>query len=187
MRAATIMALAGWAAVGGCHDHDGWDHHDTGVVYDPGSTWYYRYENGHPLAVSTTEPAILAGENALADRINDHRVAIGEAALIDDSALRDLARAHSIHMARYDFTGSVNPEHDDPGERAEKVGIPWSEFAENIVYEHDDPDDVYHHMINSPWMHDHIDDPRFVSFGVGYEHDASSWYNDYWTVDFLEP
>ncbi len=179
MKTAVCIALSGLLI--GCHDHD------YDVVNDPASSWYYRYDNGHPLAASSSESQILAAEEDLISRINAHRVAIGKPALIDDPGLRDLARAHSIHMARHDFTWSVNPEGDDPGDRADNVGIPWTEFAENVVFDLQDPGDAYHEMTADPWMHDHIDDSRFTSFGVGYEHDASSWHNDYWTVDFREP
>src|SRR5262245_28692978 len=130
MRTTACIALAAALLAGGCHHR----RHHFDVVYDPGATWYYRYDNGHPLAATSTDPFILAAENDLLNRINSHRVANGRSALVDEPATRDLARAHSIHMAIHDFTGNVNPEGDDPGDRADHVGIAWTDFAENVVF-----------------------------------------------------
>ena len=139
------LVLAGIVAVGfaGCHHH-----HDGDAP--PGATIYVAYGNGHPLAASSSDAFIVSSESVLADRINNHRVANGLPALIDSGSLRDLARAHAIHMAIHGFEGSVNPEGDAPGDRADAVGISWSAIAEHIDYGSSDPDDVYYSMINNP-------------------------------------
>jgi uncharacterized protein YkwD len=177
MRTLTLAALAA-LAVGGCHRHS----HD-----DPASTWYVTYGNGHPLAATPDDGFIVDQENDLAARINNHRVSIGVPALIDQGILRDAARAHSIHMAMHGFTGDINPEGDSPADRLDALGVAFSSVGENVVYDWDDAFDVYWEMINDPGMHANIDDPNFWYFGVGYEHDAGSFWNDYWTVKFREP
>ena len=178
-----MMMAAATAALSACHGdpHDG-----PGVVYTSGP-WYIQYENGHPIAADTTDPSILAQEDDLLDRINDHRVSIFLPALVEDSAMRDVARAHSIHMAMAGFTGFVNPEGDDPGMRADIAGIPWSAYAENIGYGWSCACDVMDEWLAAPGMHANIDDPHFVYAGVGYEHDSSSFWDDYWTADFRRP
>lgn len=177
----TTLTLAGAALLlVGCHDHR--DHTDS-----PPSSWYLVYGNGHPIAASPTEGWMLDEETHLLDHINAHRVSIGLNALIDHGVMRDLARAHSIHMAVHGFESSLNPEGDDPGDRADIAGLFWSAYAENVVYGENDAHDAFDAMLASPGMHAVIDDPFWVYAGAGYEHDASSWWDDYWTVDFREP
>jgi uncharacterized protein YkwD len=175
----TILAAALALLLAACHDHD----HDD----DPMPGGYLVYGNGHPIQASTSDGWILSNELELRDLINNHRVAIGIPALIDSGPLRDLARAHSIHQAVHGFTGSVNPEGDAPGDRADIAGIPWTAFGENVVWDRSTASGAFSDMRASPGMHDNIDDPAFVFFGTGYEHDSSSSWNDYWTVDFREP
>ncbi len=179
----TAAALIAALGAPGCHVHE--DDHDTDIVV--GGAWYITYGNGHPIAASTTDPFILSRESDLLSYVNNHRVSMGVAALIDSGAMRDVARAHSIHMSIGDFTGLVNPEGDDPGDRADIAGIAWSIYAENIEYDWSDPYDVYLEWLASPGMHANIDDPDFVYAGVGYEHESESIWNDYWTMDFRRP
>ncbi len=175
----TTLMIATLAILAGCHHH-----HD---VDDPPASWYITYGNGHPLAASPDDGFIVSQESDLASRINNHRVSNGIPALIDQGSLRDVARAHSIHMAIHDFESDINPEGDSPADRADAAGIGFSALGENIVYDWADASDAYWEMINDPGMHANIDDPNFWYFGVGYEHDSGSYWNDYWTVMFREP
>lgn len=180
--ATLVLALA--IAAAGCHDHDHGDHHhDTAVLHTVGP-WYVRYDNGHPLAADSTDPFIRTPEEELFNLVNAHRVARGIPPLIHDEDMRDVARAHSIHMSIADFTGTINPEGDAPDDRASLVGIPWTDYAENIAYGLEDPGDVFDEWMSFSGYHDNVDDPTFTHAGVGYEHDAESIWNDYWTMDF---
>jgi uncharacterized protein YkwD len=174
------LALAG-AAVSGCHDHD--DHDDVIT----GSPWYITYGNGHPIAASSSDPVILPRETELMGYVNDHRVALGAPALIEHGLMRDLARAHSIHMSISGFTSTVNPEGDGPGARATIAGLPWTMYAENIEAGVSSAWNVYQEWAADSWTHDHIHDPNFTHAAVGYEHDSSSTWNSYWTMDFRRP
>jgi uncharacterized protein YkwD len=175
----TIVAAAALALIAGCHRHH--------FVDDPPSPWYATYGNGHPLAASPGSGFIVSQESDLASRINNHRASIGLPALIDQGQLRDLSRAHSIHMAIHGFESDINPEGDSPADRLDAMGIGYAAVGENVVYDWSDPADAYWEMINDPGMHANIDDPSFWYFGAGYEHDSGSIWNDYWTVIFREP
>ncbi|MBI2932213.1 MAG: CAP domain-containing protein [Planctomycetes bacterium] len=180
MRTTTIAALLA-GALCGCHDHG-----DSAVSHSA-DVWYVRYDNGHPVAAASSDAYILSHENELFALVNDHRVAMGLPALIHEGRTRDVARAHSIHMSIGDFTGLVNPEGDDPGDRADLAGLSWTTYAENIEYDLHSPFDVCSEWLASPGMHDNIDDPHVTHAGVGFEHDAESMWNDYWTMDFRRP
>jgi len=181
MRTLTIAAMAAAALAAGCGGHDDGDDIITG------SPWYITYGNGHPIAASSSDPHVLDHEDDLLALVNGHRVSIGLPALISSGPQRDVARAHSIHMAIGDFTGLTNPEGHDPGERADIAGIPWTIYAENIEYGVHDADDVFSNWLGNTGQHDNIDDPDFVYAGVGYEHDSSSIWNNYYTMDFRAP
>jgi uncharacterized protein YkwD len=61
--------------------------------------------------------------------VNNERVNHGLKPLKTDSKLTLIARAHSLDMAKRDFTGHVNPDGLDPTGRAKKAG-----YKTEIIY-----------------------------------------------------
>ena len=180
MRSALAILAVAAVAFPGCHAHI--DDDDCGCA-----NWYLTYPNGHPIAASTSSSFVLGQETALLSMVNSHRVAMGIPALIDDGLMRDVARAHSIHMAIGDFTGETNPEGDDAADRADLAGVVWSMYYEAREYGWDHPADVYADFLSDSGTHAIIDDPAFIYAGVGYEFDPDSIWGDYWTMDFRAP
>ncbi len=182
MRTLTITMIVTGAVIGGCGGGGGSD--GGGPIVSP---WYITYSNGHPIAASTSDGHVLAHENELFNLVNNHRASIAVPALINSESTRDVARAHSIHMAIGDFVGFVNPEGDDPGERSIKAGIGWTIYAENIEFGFHDARDVFENWLSSSGAHANIDDHDFVYAGVGYHSDSASIWDDYYTMDFRTP
>ena len=91
------------------------------------------YANGHALSTDSVDPAVLAVEDEILQLCNDHRVALGLNALVDDPGMRKVARAHSLHMIEHDFFEHANPEGDTPGDRLTGGGVIWEVSGENIA------------------------------------------------------
>ncbi|MFC1736251.1 CAP domain-containing protein [Candidatus Hydrogenedentota bacterium] len=68
------------------------------------------------------------------NRINDERAARGLQALIPDTDLHAVARAHSQDMVDRDFFDHTNPDGLSPFQRMAAAGITYSKAAENIAW-----------------------------------------------------
>jgi len=145
------------------------------------------YSNGHPITVRTTEPTILANEAEVIRLVNDRRVAIGKNALVDDSAIREVARGHSYHMIVHSFFAHTNPEGDSPGGRLSRAGIGWSMAGENIAAGYPSAQSAYDAWMNSPGHKANIERDGWLRTGVGYQYDGNSTYRWYWTQNFTKP
>jgi uncharacterized protein YkwD len=127
---------------------------------------------------------VLAREDELTTLTNDYRLSRGLNALVDDAALRRLARAHSEHMILHAFFDHLNPEGDQPWQRAAMAGITWTAFGENLAAGQGSASEAFAALLASPRHKQVIDDPEWSHIGCGYASDPGSAYVHYWTQNF---
>ena len=145
------------------------------------------YQNGHPIALSTTDEYTLFQESEIVRIVNDHRISLGKNALVSTTGLADVARAHSMHMVIHNFFAHQNPEGDSPGTRILKSGILWSMAGENLAAGYPTPKSAFVAWMNSPGHKENVERTDWVFTGVGYWKDATSNYDTYWTQNFSRP
>jgi len=108
--------------------------------------------------------------------INIEREKHGLTSLVWDSALADVARAHSADMLHRGFFSHVNPDGQRPAERKWAAGITFKFSAESIARGHRSPEEVVRAWMASPTHRNTILSDTAVSIGVGF-------HNYYWTVN----
>ncbi len=176
--------LVGWGGVlllvAGC----GGGGADGFVPTATAPTYEQTYPNGHPLSVSTTSAEILSPEEEMERLINEYRVSLHLNALIDDAALRKVARAHSEHMILHAFVDHVNPEGQWPWDRAVSVGISQREFGETIAVGQATARQAFADLLSSPTHRAVIEDPAWTHIGCGYAVATGTVLVYYWTQNF---
>jgi uncharacterized protein YkwD len=98
--------------------------------------------------------------------VNQERAAAGCAAVVADTALADVARAHSADMRDRSYFSHVTPEGLDPFARARAAGVGYAR-AENIAQGQPDPAAVMAAWMNSPGHRANILDCSPTKLGVG--------------------
>ena len=122
------------------------------------------------LATAPLE-ALAGPENELLERVNEVRSRHKLIALAPSQDLARVARAHAEDMARRSYLSHVNPEGENPLQRAQAAGLSgFRLFAENIGATSVGGDRVQ--IIVDEWMrsHDHRENvlnPAFNTSGVG--------------------
>src|SRR5262245_41254591 len=89
----------------------------TLTASDAGTDQPVLDENGHPLLLPNTDPAVAVFEAEVLRLVNDYRVALGLSALIPSTRLGDAARAHARHMIEHRFVSHITPEGLPPSAR----------------------------------------------------------------------
>ncbi len=122
------------------------------------------------LATAPLE-ALAGPENELLERVNQVRAQHKQIELAPSQDLARVARAHAEDMARRSYLSHVNPEGENPLQRAQSAGLSgFRLFAENIGATSVSGDHVQ--IIVDEWMrsHDHRENvlnPAFNTSGVG--------------------
>lgn len=112
--------------------------------------------------------------------VNAERAKIGCVPLTADAELAELAEAFSKDMAARDFFDHVDPDGNDPWDRAEAAGVTGL-GGENIARGQADAAAVMDAWMNSPGHRANILNCNFRTLGVGvFEGDGGPW----WTQDF---
>lgn len=128
------------------------------------------------VAAAVARPVSSRAEvEALADKINRHRVAIGCRALIPDRRLAAVARRHSEDMVRRRFFDHTNPDGRDPFERLRAAGLRYRAAAENIARGQTRGRETYDDWIASPGHRRNIENCKYTHFGIGL-------YRNTWTL-----
>lgn len=97
-----------------------------------------------------------------------------------DERLHGASRAHSEDMATRDYLDHVNPDGEDPGERAAAAGYDaWS--GENIAFGYQTADEVVEGWMSSKGHRDNILNCDSQAVGVGM---SESPRGRYWTQNF---
>jgi uncharacterized protein YkwD len=126
------------------------------------------YSNGHPVALSTSDEAILSVEDELFRLTNEHRASIGLPVLGEDAQTRNVARGHSAHMAVHDFFSHTNPEGEGPGDRLLRAGVRWRSYGENIAAGYPSAQAAFQAWLSSPGHRANIEGSGWTHVGNGY-------------------
>jgi len=102
---------------------------------------------GDPTPEPPTEPpaepppngtSMSDGELAKAlevlDRVNAERALVGEAAIVWDDDVAEVAYQHSLDMDVRDYFSHTNPDGALPWDRLTAAGVPYSSAGENIYW-----------------------------------------------------
>lgn len=182
---AVILAVCA-AAVVGCDDASGSDEGPRGLVTAESFTPIAAYpQNGHPISGTTAAAEVLSRESELESLTNAHRVALGLPALVTRDDVRAVARAHSEHMIVHAFFDHVNPEGDQPWDRATRAGVHWLEYGENIAGGFHTATEAFQAFLQSSGHRANIEDPRWTAHGHGYAENPLGPFVRYWTQNFL--
>jgi uncharacterized protein YkwD len=120
------------------------------------------------VGAGVTLPVSSRGEmEALSDRINRHRVAMGCRPLIRDNRLAAVARRHSEDMVRRRFFDHTNPDGRDPFDRLRAAGIRYRAAAENIAQGQTRGRDTYDDWMESKGHRHNIENCKYTHFGIG--------------------
>ena len=160
---------------------------DADSTYSSSGSATRTYPNGHPITLTTDDEATLLRESDVERLVNDRRIALGKNALIDSSAIRNVARAHSNHMIVHSFFAHTNPEGDTPGDRLHAGGVNWTMAGENIAAGYSTAQSAFDAWMASPGHKENIERDGWVYTGVGYWYDSRSTYGWYWTQNFTRP
>ncbi|MHC4661288.1 MAG: CAP domain-containing protein [Planctomycetota bacterium] len=134
----------------------------TGTPYDPGSN----------------PELALADERSVLDMVNTERANAGLGPLTWCNGLYALAKAHSNDMCARSFFDHVNPENEDPTDRATlgHAGSftftpicpnPYGGVGENIAHGYATPAAVMQGWMNSPGHRANILNSGYTHIGVG--------------------
>lgn len=148
----------------------------------------YSDSADHPVVATTEDAAALNFETELEGFVNEFRNSKGLDGIKVLPELKDLARAHAIHMATHEpsFFGHRNPEGDLPKDRADAARIEFDWIGENIAAGQSAAEAVFRSWLESPAHLDNLLDPRWTHMGAGHAYLPDSPYVMYWTLDLIE-
>lgn len=128
-----------------------------------------------PVQAAAAVPAGVGAEGQVLSLVNAERAAAGCGALVADTGLASVARAHSADMRDRDFFSHVNPDGLDPFDRAERAGL--DARAENIARGQESAADVMDAWMSSSGHRASILDCSLTRLGVGMvEGDDGPWW-----------
>lgn len=105
--------------------------------------------------------------SAFVDLMNTHRIQMGCAPLEWNSAVADVARAHSQDMIDRGYFAHDNPDGKSPFQRLQDAGIDYSRAAENIAYGYPTAEAVLDGWLNSSGHRRNIENCALTEHGVG--------------------
>ena len=114
--------------------------------------------------------------------VNIQRANNGLSKLTLDTALSDVARAHSIDMANNNYFAHENLSGQTPFDRLKAAGIKYSYAGENIAAGQTTPEAVVNAWMNSSGHRANILNANFKKLGVGYYNGGAK--RHYWTQVF---
>lgn len=144
-----------------------------------------------PLAAA---PASLAAsrtpgdlETELLRRVNEYRVARGLNVLIDSSAMRDVARAHSFSMWSDGYFAHESPDGLSAGDRLTAAGVAWTISGENLAKNLSVPEAVFMAWLGSPEHRANLEAEEWTHAGVGWVSSALHGGSHHVTLLFVRP
>jgi uncharacterized protein YkwD len=127
---------------------------------------------------TTTAPAPPTPADQVVALVNDVRAGVGCQPLTVDDQLTAAAQLHAEDMAARDYMEHVNPEGQDPQDRAAAQGF-TDPVGENIAMGYPTPEAVMDGWMNSPGHRANIENCDYGTIGVGV--DSDGWY---WAQEF---
>lgn len=134
-----------------------------------------------PPCVEVSEPATET-HRAMFDLLNQYRAANGLPELIYSRRLEISADAYVQDMAQRGYFAHVNPEGQNPGDRALAQGFCHRYVGENLAAGQKTAERAMQAWINSPSHNENMLDARYVYVGMGHYVDAEG--RSYWAQEF---
>jgi uncharacterized protein YkwD len=105
-------------------------------------------------------------EVKMLDLLNRERTDRGLSALMLDTQLREVGRAHSADMLARGYFAHVNPDGLDPFDRMDRAGVSYTYAGENLAFA---PTVEIAHtgLMNSPGHKANILKPEYTKVGIG--------------------
>ena len=149
----------------------------------------------HFVYLPTVLNNIGTPDNSFADEVitevNIQRATNGCDPIVKNNLLTQAAQNHSENMALNDFVDHIDPDGQDPSDRAAALGYQAASLAENIASGQETPAEVMAAWMSSPGHRENILDCTKTEIGVGYyylENDTGVEDNQhYWTQVFATP
>jgi uncharacterized protein YkwD len=122
-----------------------------------------------PLRFNAQNPLVdSSAEDSMLELVNQERKSRGLEPLVMDSALRDVAREHSVDMLKRGYFGHNTLEGVSPSDRLKKGGVDFSAAGENIAFS-PSVDVAHSGLMRSPGHRENILRPQFGRIGIGAE------------------
>ena len=118
---------------------------------------------------ATARPVGSAGAEVrdLLDRINRRRAAIGCGPVVWDERLADVARRHSVDMARRGFFSHTNPDGRDPFDPLRRAGVRFRAAAENLASGQRTGSETFASWMGSAGHRHNLDECLYTRIGIG--------------------
>lgn len=105
-------------------------------------------------------------ENIMAGLVNNERAKVGAPQLRVETAMVQVARAHSLEMFVRRYFSHLDPDGHDAAWRMEQAGIAFNVVGENLAYA-PDVNTAHTGLMNSPGHRANILDSEFHRVGIG--------------------
>jgi len=133
-----------------------------------------------PACVDVGEPATPMHQ-AMFEALNEYRAANGLPPLIYSKTLEAAADAQAVDLWERAFFAHVNPDGQNPGQRAVAAGFCHEYVGENLAAGQNTLDKAMTAWKNSPGHNANMLQPAYVYVGVSYSVDANGRY--YWAQE----
>ena len=116
------------------------------------------------------------------EQLNDYRIDNGLEPLIYSVKLEETADLHVTDLWQRGFFAHINPDGQNPGDRALEAGFCHKYVGENLAAGQNTPDRAMEAWINSPSHHENLLHAEYVYVGMGYSIDNNG--RAYWAQVF---
>jgi uncharacterized protein YkwD len=134
-----------------------------------------------PSCVEIAEPSTTT-QKAMYDALNAYRQQNGLAPLIYSKRLEAAGQAQVIDLWTRNYFAHVNPDGQDPGQRAVAVGFCHKYVGENLAAGQKGVDSVMTAWKNSPGHNENMLESQYVYVGMAFSVDANG--RMYWAQEF---
>jgi uncharacterized protein YkwD len=105
-------------------------------------------------------------EAKMLELVNAERAKVGAKALVIDTTIVPVARAHSEDMWKRGYFSHVNPDGEDPFDRMREGDVEFRRAGENLALA-PNVEIAHKGLMNSPGHKRNILDPKFGRIGIG--------------------
>jgi uncharacterized protein YkwD len=146
----------------------------TGVLGDTATS------TDAPVCVEVGQPASDM-HLAMYEALNEYRVANGLSPLIYSKTLEAAADAQAVDLWQRSFFAHVNPDGENPGQRAVAAGFCHEYVGENLAAGQNTLEKAMTAWKNSPGHNANMLQPAYIYVGVSYSVDTNGRY--YWAQE----
>lgn len=144
----------------------------------------YGYFFDDARAIPPAPPCIQIGtprsdlHREMFEQLNDYRARHGLEPLIYSVKLEETADLHVMDLWQRGFFAHINPDGQNPGDRALEAGFCHKYVGENLAAGQNTVDRAMQAWINSPSHNENMLEPDYVYVGMGYSVDGNG--RAYW-------